>query len=47
MFVVSALWSDAQSTPRELENVVAFTRVYGVIRFSIQAMPPRTRVGAA
>jgi len=33
LFVVSALWSDAQSTPRDLENIVAFTRVYCVIRF--------------
>ena len=33
MFVVSALWPAAQSTQRELENVAAFTRLYGVIRF--------------
>jgi hypothetical protein len=33
MFVVSALGSAAQSTQHELENVVAFARVYGVIRF--------------
>jgi len=33
MFAVFPFWSDAQSTRRELENVAAFTRVYGVIRF--------------